>query len=54
MDTVAAVAMAAASGSTEIAQNLPRHLIDGLENAMYGREYVVELDEKLRKAVVRG
>jgi ADP-ribosylglycohydrolase len=52
VDTVAAIAMAAASGSAEIAQDLPRHLIDGLENGRYGRDYLVELDAKLRKAVV--
>jgi ADP-ribosylglycohydrolase len=48
VDTVAAVAMAAASGSGEVAQDLPRHLIEGLENGAYGREYLVELDGKLR------
>jgi ADP-ribosylglycohydrolase len=47
VDTVAAIAMAAASGSGEIAQDLPRHLIDGLENGTYGRDYLLELDKKL-------
>ena len=50
VDTVAAIAMAAASGSQEITQDLPRHLIDGLENGKYGRDYLVDLDSKLRNA----
>ena len=52
VDTVAASAIASASGSAEIAQELPKHLIDGLENGKYGRNYLVELDAKLRKATV--
>ena len=50
VDTVAAIAMAAASGSKEVTQDLPQNLIDGLENGHYGRDYLVELDEKLQKA----
>ncbi|MBY0461409.1 MAG: ADP-ribosylglycohydrolase family protein [Gemmataceae bacterium] len=50
VDTVAAIAMAAASGSREVTPDLPRHLIDGLENGSYGRDYLIELDGKLRAA----
>jgi ADP-ribosylglycohydrolase len=51
VDTVAAIAMAAASGSHEIEQNLPGHLVEGLENGAYGRDYLVKLDERLRETV---
>ncbi|VTR91424.1 ADP-ribosylation/Crystallin J1 OS=Microcoleus vaginatus FGP-2 GN=MicvaDRAFT_1116 PE=4 SV=1: ADP_ribosyl_GH [Gemmata massiliana] len=52
VDTAAAIAMAAASGSREIRQDLPQHLLDGLENGSYGRDYLVSLDEKLRAATL--
>ncbi|MCE9567140.1 MAG: ADP-ribosylglycohydrolase family protein [Planctomycetes bacterium] len=51
VDTVAAIAMAAASGSREIEQNLPGHLIEGLENGDFGRDYLVTLDKRLSEAV---
>jgi hypothetical protein len=54
VDTVAAIAMATASGSREIKSDLPRHLFDGLENGPYGRDYLISLDAKLRAAVARG
>jgi ADP-ribosyl-[dinitrogen reductase] hydrolase len=47
VDTVAAIALAAASRSTEIAQNLPDTLINQLENGPYGREYLQNLDARL-------
>ncbi|HVU69316.1 MAG TPA: ADP-ribosylglycohydrolase family protein [Ktedonobacteraceae bacterium] len=47
VDTVAAIALAAGSCSAEIAQDLPAHLYDGLENGKYGREYIRRLDERL-------
>jgi ADP-ribosylglycohydrolase len=47
VDTVAAIALAAGSCSREIAQDLPEHLIFGLEAGPYGREYLIELDRKL-------
>jgi hypothetical protein len=47
VDTVAAIALAAGSCSTEIAQDLPAHLIDALENGTYGREYIQRLDTQL-------
>lgn len=47
VDTVAAIALAAGSCSTEIAQNLPAHLFDELENGRYGRDYIRLLDTRL-------
>lgn len=51
VDTVAAIALAAASCSEEITQDLPEHLIAGLENGSYGRDYIVALDRKLMSLV---
>lgn len=47
VDTVAAIAMGPASLSKEIDQDLPDHLIEGLENRTYGRDYLKALDEEL-------
>jgi len=47
VDTVAAIALAAGSCSPEIAQDLPSHLFDTLENGKYGREYLRRLDKQL-------
>ncbi len=47
VDTVAAIALAAGSCSTEIAQNLPVHLVNALENGQYGRDYIHLLDIQL-------
>jgi ADP-ribosylglycohydrolase len=47
VDTVATVALAAASGSREYARDLPAPLIWGLESGRYGRDYLLSLDEKL-------
>ncbi len=47
VDTVAAMALAAGSCSTEIAQDLPGHLFDTLENGQYGRDYIRLLDMQL-------
>ncbi|HEY9699373.1 MAG TPA: ADP-ribosylglycohydrolase family protein [Trichocoleus sp.] len=38
VDTVATIALAAASCSQEVTQDLPQHLVDGLENEAYGRD----------------
>lgn len=46
-DTVATVAMAAASWSKEIKQLIPRPLYDELENGKYGRDYLMWLDKQL-------
>lgn len=53
VDTVAAIALAAASCSQEITQDLPEHLIAGLENDSYGREYIMALDRKLMSLVAQ-
>jgi ADP-ribosylglycohydrolase len=47
VDTVAAIALAAGSCSAEIAQDLPAHLFDKLENGQYGRDYIRLLDAQL-------
>jgi ADP-ribosyl-[dinitrogen reductase] hydrolase len=47
VDTVAAIALAAGSCSSEIAQDLPPHLFETLENGTYGREYIRALDARL-------
>jgi len=46
-DTVAAIAMAAASVSSEMRRDLSETLIDGLEGGEYGRDYLLELDRRL-------
>ncbi|HAX88971.1 MAG TPA: ADP-ribosylglycohydrolase [Cyanobacteria bacterium UBA11370] len=51
VDTVAAIALAAGSCSEQISQDLPNHLIEGLENNSYGRDYIIELDRKLMSLV---
>ncbi len=53
VDTVAAIALAAASCSQEITPDLPQHLIAGLENGPYGRDYIVALDRKLMSLVAQ-
>lgn len=47
VDTVATIALGAASCSEEYENDLPEHLIQTLENGSYGREYLTDLDEKL-------
>jgi ADP-ribosylglycohydrolase len=47
VDTVAAIALAAASCSPEYVHDLPEALVSGLENGTYGRDYLVELDRRL-------
>jgi ADP-ribosylglycohydrolase len=51
VDTVAAIALAAASSSEEITQDIPSHLVTGLENRAYGREYLIKLDKQLMSLV---
>ncbi|HEY9667910.1 MAG TPA: ADP-ribosylglycohydrolase family protein [Coleofasciculaceae cyanobacterium] len=53
VDTVATIALAAASCSEEVAQDLPDHLIAGLENDAYGRDYIIALDRKLMSLVAQ-
>jgi ADP-ribosylglycohydrolase len=47
VDTVAAIALAAGSCSEEITQDIPNHLVTGLENGTYGRDYLIDLDKQL-------
>ena len=47
VDTVAAIALSAASCSDEYEQDLPASRIDGLETGAYGREYLTALNERL-------
>lgn len=47
VDTVATIALAAASCSAEVIRDLPAGLVTGLENGAYGRDYIVSLDRKL-------
>lgn len=47
VDTVAAVAMGAASVSPQVEQDLPAVLYDQLEDGPYGRRYIERLDAEL-------
>jgi ADP-ribosylglycohydrolase len=51
VDTVAAIALAAASCSREYANDLPAQLLDTLENGIYGRDYIRDLDRRLLSLV---
>jgi len=51
VDTVAAIALAAGSCSEEITQDIPNHLVAGLENGAYGRDYLIGLDRQLMSLV---
>ncbi len=46
-DTVAAIALRAASCYEEIEQDLGGRLYDDLENGPYGRDFLIELDSAL-------
>lgn len=48
VDTVATVALAAASRSAEIRADLPPALVDGLENGPFGRDHLARVDAALR------
>ncbi|WP_409489501.1 ADP-ribosylglycohydrolase family protein [Amycolatopsis sp. cmx-11-12] len=47
VDTAATIALAAASRSPEVAQDLPPVLWRDLENGEFGRDYLAELDERV-------
>ena len=47
VDSVACIAMACASCSKEIENNLPQRLYDELENGKYGKDYLISLDKRL-------
>jgi ADP-ribosyl-[dinitrogen reductase] hydrolase len=54
VDTVATIALGAASHSREITQDLPQHLIDNLENGPYGQAYLLNLDDQLKYLITTG
>ncbi len=54
VDTVAAIALAAAAHSSEVGQDLPDRLVQRLENGTYGRSYLCQLDARLMKLVQPG
>lgn len=47
VDTVATIALAAATRSAEVANDLPEVLFRDLENGRYGQEYLADLDRRL-------
>lgn len=47
VDTVATLALGAASCSGEVENDLPEHLIASLENGSYGHDYLLKLDTQL-------
>ena len=51
VDTVATIAMAAASCSNEYVQDIPDSLVAGLENGRYGRDYIRKIDVGLSTLV---
>jgi ADP-ribosylglycohydrolase len=51
VDTVATIALAAASRSAEVADDLPMALIKNLERGPYGFPYLYDLDRRLLSAV---
>jgi ADP-ribosylglycohydrolase len=53
VDTVATIALAAGSSSAEFEQDLPAHLLYGLEDSAFGRTYIEDLDARLMSLVRR-
>jgi len=53
VDTVAAIALAAASWSAAHDRDLPEQLVAGLENGTYGRDYLGRLDDQLQARLAR-
>jgi ADP-ribosyl-[dinitrogen reductase] hydrolase len=49
VDTVATIALAAGSCAGDLPQDLPAHLVTGLEDGTYGRAYLADLDTRLRR-----
>jgi len=49
-DTVAAVAMAVASCSKEIEQDIPIQLIEGFEDGPFGHKFLLDLDIELKES----
>jgi ADP-ribosyl-[dinitrogen reductase] hydrolase len=53
VDTVATVALCAASCAKEVTQDLPQSLYDHLEDGTYGRPYLQQLDQQLLQKLGR-
>jgi len=53
VDTVATIALCAASCAKEVTQDLPLPLYEGLENGLYGRQYLQQLDRQLLQKMGR-
>ena len=53
VDTVAAIAMGAAWGYDDLPNDLPEALWDGLENGLWGRDALAQLDARLLYAYPR-
>jgi len=53
-DTVACIALSIASNCKEFVNDLPENLYSGLENKTYGRDYLIDLDNKLKAAAAAG
>lgn len=51
VDTVATIALGAASNSSEVEQDLPSALWWALENGKFGRDYLIKLDQSLMSLV---
>ncbi len=51
VDTVATIALSSAAHSSEIEQDLPDHLVKGLENGTYGKDYLAKLDKQVMATV---
>lgn len=54
VDTVACIALSAASFSEEIIQNLPNVLYNNLENGKFGKDYLTYLNIRLLNHVTKG
>ena len=50
VDTVATIALAAASCSADYEHDIPARLVEGLENRAYGRNYIEQLDDQIGHA----
>jgi ADP-ribosyl-[dinitrogen reductase] hydrolase len=47
VDTVAAMALGIAACDRTVARNVPRALVDGLEDGRYGRQFLTQLGARL-------
>jgi ADP-ribosyl-[dinitrogen reductase] hydrolase len=52
-DTVAAIALGIASASEQVVDDLPQHLLMGLESGTYGRDFLRDLNRQLLSLVKR-